>query len=108
MENAMTRCVVFETKGKLDLRSLTVFGLNAKPTTTSPIGFFGTGLKYAVAVLSRREIPFAIWIDGKKWVVEKNSAMTFRDKDYEGLTLVSARSRLMVPRRINLPFTTQL
>ena len=52
----MSPAVVHVTKGKLDLRSLSTFGLNAKPNTTNPIGYFGTGMKYAIAVLLRKHV----------------------------------------------------
>jgi len=35
------------------MRGITVFGVCAKPNTKNPIGYFGTGLKYAIAVLLR-------------------------------------------------------
>lgn len=47
------KSVVFRTSGIIDLRAITVFGCNAKPSTSSPIGYFGTGLKYALAILAR-------------------------------------------------------
>lgn len=103
----MTRSVVFKTKGKLDLRSLTVFGMNAKPTTTTPIGYFGTGLKYAVAVLSRKGIPITFWIDGKQWVVERDPTK-FRDKEFTELYVCSTTIGGLIKKRIKLPFTTEL
>jgi hypothetical protein len=48
----MTPTVVFENHGVLDPRAIKTFGISAKETK-SPIGFFGTGLKYAIAVLLR-------------------------------------------------------
>lgn len=53
---------VFDTRSELDLSMLTVFGVSEKPNTTSPIGFFGTGLKYAIAVLLRNNIPVQMMI----------------------------------------------
>lgn len=100
----MSRAVVHKTKGKLDLRSLTVFGLNAKPETDTPIGYFGTGLKYAVAVLARNNIPITFWIGGKKWTVEQDDTK-FRDKSFRALFL---KRHTFVPKTINLPFTTEL
>lgn len=100
----MTRAIVHKTKGKLDLRALTVFGMNAKPITETPIGYFGTGLKYAVAVLARHNIPVTFWIDGKKWTVEKVGTQ-FRDKGFESLYLMR---HSMIRKTINLPFTTEL
>lgn len=103
----MTKVVVFRTKGKLDLRSITVFGLNSKPNTDSPIGFFGTGLKYAVAVLARLKIPMSMYIDGKLWVIEQDPAK-FRDKDFTELYICSTTIGGLIKKRIKLPFTTEL
>ncbi len=44
--------IIFENNGEIDLRSLSTFGCSVKETS-NPIGFFGTGLKYAIAVLLR-------------------------------------------------------
>jgi hypothetical protein len=44
--------IVFENPGEIDLRSITTFGVSVKEGQ-NPIGFFGTGLKYAIAVLLR-------------------------------------------------------
>lgn len=44
--------VVFENSGELDVRALSTFGCSVK-VTKNPIGFFGTGMKYAIAVLLR-------------------------------------------------------
>lgn len=44
--------IVFENDGEIDPRLVMLIGVNVKETT-SAIGFFGTGLKYAVACLSR-------------------------------------------------------
>lgn len=44
--------IAFTNPGLIDLRAVRTFGLNAKEGD-SPIGFFGTGLKYAIAVLLR-------------------------------------------------------
>lgn len=44
--------VTFQNKGILDVRAITTFGVNVKESD-NPIGYFGTGLKYAIAVLLR-------------------------------------------------------
>jgi len=44
--------VVFENQGEIDLRSISTFGISVKEND-NPIGYFGTGLKYALAVLLR-------------------------------------------------------
>jgi hypothetical protein len=44
--------IVFDNAGEIDVLSISTFGVSAKEGDT-PIGFFGTGLKYAIAVLLR-------------------------------------------------------
>lgn len=103
----MTRSVVFKTPGQLDVRSLTVMGLNSKPNATHPIGFFGTGLKYAIAVLSRHNIPITFYINGTKWTVEVEDT-NFRGKEFKQLFLRRNRKLLGLGKQIALPFTTEL
>lgn len=45
--------ILFRNPGLIDLRALTTLGVNAKPGSTNPIGFFGTGAKFAIATLLR-------------------------------------------------------
>lgn len=99
------RYVAHVTKGKLDLRAITIFGMNSKPETTTPIGYFGTGLKYAVAVLARENIPIKIIIDKKVWSIVKQDT-EFRDKHFAELYLVTPG--IIKNRTIKLPFTTEL
>jgi hypothetical protein len=44
--------VVFENKGIIDLTAIKTFGVSAKENENA-IGFFGTGLKYAIAIILR-------------------------------------------------------
>jgi hypothetical protein len=44
--------IVFSNPGEIDVLSISSFGVSVKEGDT-PIGFFGTGLKYAIAVLLR-------------------------------------------------------
>jgi len=44
--------LIFENTGVIDPMAITTFGATVKETE-NPIGFFGTGLKYAIAVLLR-------------------------------------------------------
>jgi hypothetical protein len=44
--------VIFENRGEIDLLTISTFGVSVKETE-NPIGFFGTGLKYAIAILLR-------------------------------------------------------
>lgn len=48
----MTNSVYFMNAGKFDAAAMLTFGVSAKDCK-SPIGFFGTGFKYAVAIILR-------------------------------------------------------
>lgn len=52
--------VCFINDGLIDPLAIATFGVNAK-VTDNPIGFFGTGLKYAIAVLLRHGHEITIW-----------------------------------------------
>lgn len=44
--------IVFENSGEIDPRLISLIGVNVKERS-NPVGYFGTGLKYAVACLAR-------------------------------------------------------
>lgn len=52
--------VVFRNKGVIDPKSITTFGVSSKESD-SAIGFFGTGLKYAIAILLREGCSITIY-----------------------------------------------
>lgn len=52
--------ITFQNKGLIDLRAVTTFGVSAKEGS-APIGFFGTGLKYAIACVLRAGGRITLW-----------------------------------------------
>lgn len=56
--------IIFKNKGLIDEKSITTFGISSKENA-SAIGYFGTGLKYAIAILLREGCEIKIHI-GKK------------------------------------------
>lgn len=52
--------VAFVNDGLIDPLAIATFGVNVK-VSDNPIGFFGTGLKYAIAVLLRHHQDIEIW-----------------------------------------------
>jgi len=98
--------VVFKTQGSLDLRAVTTFGINSKPNSQSPIGFFGTGLKYAIAVLVRSGAGITIISDGKKHTFNLIQD-TFRDKEFDFIEM-QEHSVLRWVKKTRLPYTTEL
>lgn len=53
--------IIFRNPGLADLRALTTLGVNVKPNSTNPIGYFGTGFKFAVATLLRHDCSIVLW-----------------------------------------------
>lgn len=96
--------IIFSTPSPFDLRSLTIMGINAKPASGgTPIGYFGTGLKYAVAVLKREgcEVAFRTPEASLEVISRKTD---FRGKAFEELSLWNPATGDAIP----LPFTTEL
>ncbi len=58
--------IVFENKGSIDLRAVTTFGVSSK-TSDSAIGYFGTGLKYAIAICLREGCEITLVTAGKRY-----------------------------------------
>lgn len=59
--------VVFRNKGAIDPRSITTFGVSSKESSNA-IGYFGTGLKYAIAILLREGCDITIMTGGETLV----------------------------------------
>lgn len=59
--------ISFQNNGLIDLRALVTFGVSVKDTD-NPIGYFGTGLKYAIAIILRGGGKITIFIGLDKYV----------------------------------------
>lgn len=57
--------IIFRNKGVIDPRSITTFGVSSKENPGA-IGFFGTGLKYAIAILLREGCHIDIYAGPRK------------------------------------------
>lgn len=90
------RFVVFENKGVLDPRAITTFGVSVKETD-NPIGYFGTGLKYAIAILMRQKLTAKL-ITGMEQLNFECKTVTVRGKPFEMITMGDKE----------MPFTTHL
>lgn len=98
--------VVFTTPTILPLEAITTMGLSAKPNSTSPIGYFGTGMKYAIAVLLRHKLEVTLYIGAEEF------RFYTKDKEFRGV----AYSQVWMKHRTisnarwkykQLPFTTE-
>ena len=92
----MQHTVTFKNPGELDIRFVQMFGVSAKETD-NPIGFFGTGLKYAIAIMLRTGGEITLWSGLKKYVFTVKQ-QTLRDTAFGVVHM----------NRKPMPFTTEL
>lgn len=93
--------IIFENPGEIDVRSICTFGVSVKEGE-NPIGFFGTGLKYAIAVLLRtgHEVTIQSGLSVVRFGLSKEAV---RGQEFEFVTM-SADDDAPMP----IGFTTQL
>src|SRR5579863_6415046 len=77
--------LLFSNPGVLDMNLVKLLGVSVKESE-SPIGFFGTGLKYAMAVALRIGGSMTIFVDGAKYEVNGRK-VTLRDKEFTQVML---------------------
>jgi hypothetical protein len=99
--------VIFRTLGEIDIKAFTCFGISSKPNSPNPIGYFGTGLKYAIAVLLRHGISVNLWIGEHEYVFYQKQ-VEFRDKSFAQIMLKRRKGLLARWTYEELPFTTEL
>lgn len=88
--------IVFRNPGTIDPASITTFGVSSKEKS-SAIGFFGTGLKYAIAILLREGCRIVIHTGGERLEFGTERARV-RVNDFTFVTMNGER----------LGFTTEL
>lgn len=98
--------IVHVTPGLLDVRGFTILGLHAKPNTDTPIGKFGSGLKYAVATLVRLGCKVQVFIGDTEYEFYTKNA-DFRGVGYKQLMMKKKKGFLSKWTYIELPFTTE-
>lgn len=98
--------VVFETPGLIDMRAFTIIGAHAKPNSTNPIGFFGSGLKYVMAILVRLGAEPIVWIGEDKLTFSKKTSK-FRGTDLETIKMTVLKAGNKRATSYELPFTTR-
>jgi hypothetical protein len=93
--------IIFRNQGEMDMRAVTTFGLSAK-SGSNPIGRFGTGLKYAIAVVLRNGGSIKVMSGADEYGFETR-AETFRDAEKQ-FVYMSRNGEAAAP----LGFTTEL
>lgn len=72
--------ISFQNNGLIDLRALVTFGISVKDTD-NPIGYFGTGIKYAIAIILRGGGNFAVFVGLDEYVFTI-SKQIIREKEF--------------------------
>lgn len=80
--------VSFQNSGLIDVRCITTIGVSVKESE-NPIGFFGTGLKYAIAIILRNGGKVTIW-RGMEPLTFALKDITVRDKNMQIVTMNGA------------------
>lgn len=98
--------IIFENEGLLPLEGATTFGINVK-LGENPIGFFGTGLKYAIAITLRLGGTFRLFLGETEYefYVSKND---FRGKEFGFIRMKKRKSFLGRWSYEKLAYTTEL
>lgn len=94
--------LVFRNPGLIDIRAITTFGVSAKDNEHA-VGFFGTGLKYAIAILLRHHETITLFVGGEQYTFFKE-AETIRGKSFELVYVNHLEGKTVTA----LGFTTEL
>lgn len=94
--------LTFHNPGELDSRLITTFGVSIKETS-NPIGYFGTGLKYALAVLLRTGHRVEIH-SGENILQFHSKKDTIRGKTVELVYMIDSATS----HEVQLPFSLDL
>lgn len=87
--------IVFKNDGEIDILAVTTMGVSVK--SDSAIGYFGTGLKFAIATILRNGGSITIYSGKDEYLFEKTNK-SIRGKDFDVISMNGD----------NLGFTTQL
>src|SRR5580692_5751221 len=77
--------LVFSNPGVLDINLVKLLGVSVKDSDNA-IGFFGTGLKYAIASTLRLGGEIVIFSDGQRYDIA-GEKLTLRDKEFTRVTI---------------------
>lgn len=85
----MKTYAVFKNKGEVDINAFKLLGASSKETDETKIGFWGSGLKYALAVLLRNGVEIKAF-SGEKEIKISTRKTKMRGETYEVITINSS------------------
>lgn len=92
--------VCFENKGEVPLNAFKLLGASSKRSDSSKIGYFGTGLKYAIAVMLKQGIEFKIF-SGSKEVKISTRKTKFLDNTVDVMTVNGEKTSITLDAGID-------
>lgn len=92
--------VCFENKGEVPLNAFKLLGASSKRGDAGKIGYFGTGLKYAIAVLLRQNIEFKVYSGDKEVKIGKRSTK-FLDQNVSVMTVNGEKTSITLDAGID-------
>lgn len=78
--------LLIQNKGEIDVNALILMGGSTKRDDNQAIGFFGSGNKYAIALLLKNKIDFKIYSGTKELKIETRN-VKFRDKEFDQILI---------------------
>jgi hypothetical protein len=84
--NSSKNWLLIENKGEIDSNALILMGGSTKRDNKSTIGFYGSGNKYSIALLLKKNIKFKIF-SGEKEIGITTEKVGFRDKSFEKILI---------------------
>lgn len=85
--------ICFENKGEVPVNAFKLLGASSKRDDTSKIGYFGTGLKYAIAVMLRQGIEFRVF-SGEREVKIGTRKTKFLDSTVDVMTVNNEKTSI--------------
>lgn len=92
--------VCFENKGEVPINAFKLLGASSKRGSKTKIGYFGTGLKYAIAVMLKQGIDFKIY-SGDKEVKIGVRKTKFIDEDVLVMTVNGEKTSITLDAGID-------
>lgn len=90
----------FKNKGEVPVNAFKLLGASTKRGDNSKIGFFGTGLKYAIAVLLRESVDFKVFI-GEKELKIATRTTDFAGQKIKVMTVNGEKTSITIDAGIN-------
>jgi hypothetical protein len=81
-----TNWLLIENKGEIDLNALILMGGSTKREDGTKVGFFGSGNKYAIALMLRKGIKFRMF-SGNNEIIINTKHVPFRDKSFQQILI---------------------